>query len=412
MTVSMEASVDVDEPPRRKIPSASISSPVHVSTISPRIPAPTSSIPAPPPPPPLPQIPSSQVVLRSSLQQQMQHDERPLRVPPKAATVNLRPISDLSDVSSISSVATTVTGRSVNDILSLAGDEDMEDDRRQSLFSNFEIPNLPNQNMSIQQLMMTTANNNKELQLQKQQQQLMQQQQEQQQQQQQQQQQEQQQQQQQQHIQLQQQQQQQQQQHQQQQAAKLIRERGQPVSLADPPIKLEEVKGECEPMDLDTLYDDVLQCVYDDVDTKYDNILMAQEDSAEPPVPPVRKQRTAESVGRPAPPTPDSENGPESDKVDKPLPDTPSKVPAILSKLAGGNKKTNAKDIEEQKKREKAEKEAEKAREKEEKERKKQEELERKKLEEVEKKKKKKQKTEDETVTSPRQSLFQRLFSR
>jgi hypothetical protein len=320
-----------------------------------------------------------------------QHDERPLRVPPKSATVNLRPISDASSISSMSSTATTVTGRSVNDILSIAGDEEMDDDRRrESLFSDFEIPSQPNENISIQQLMMTSVQQQQQQQqFQKsipQQQQMM----------------------------LTSIQQQQQQLH-----SRMSRENVQPVLLADKPVKTEEIKNEIEheiePMDLDvnTLYDDVLQCVYDDVDTKYDSIELIQTE-ATPPVPPIRKQRCSESVGRPAPPTPESETGPEPEKLDKPLPDTPSKVPAILTKLAGGSKKNNsAKELEEQKKKEleeqkKKEKEAEKQREKEEKEKEKA----LKKQEELEKKRKKKQKTEEENVTSPRQSLFQRLFSK
>ena len=364
---SMESSVEVDEPMRRKIPSmsSSLASPTHggTVTVSPRIPAPSSStsIPAPPPPPPLPLIPSSQVTMRSSNNFQVQHDERPLRVPPKAAPVNLRPISDISDISSVSSVATTVTGRSVNDLLSLAAEDDMDDDgRRESLFSNFEIPSQPNENISIQQLMMTTSTSSGQRPTV-------------------------------------------------QQPSHVVQVN--PVALAEvKPVKLEDiVKDESEPMDLDvnTLYDDVLQCVYDDVDIKYDTVQLMIEE-ATPPVPPARKQRPPESISRPAPPTPETETETEVEKPDKPLPDTPSKVPAILTKFAGGAKKSNAKEIEEQKKKEKAEKEAEKLREKEEKEK----EKERKKQEELEKKKNnKKQKTEEEVVTSPRQSLFQRLFS-
>jgi hypothetical protein len=321
-----------------------------------------------------------------------QHDERPLRVPPKSATVNLRPISDASSISSMSSTATTVTGRSVNDILSIAGDEEMDDDRRrESLFSDFEIPSQPNENISIQQLMMTSVQQQQHQfqkstpQQQQQQQQMM-------------------------LTSIQQ---------QQQLNSRMSREQVQPVLLADKPVKTEEIKNEIEheiePMDLDvnTLYDDVLQCVYDDVDTKYDSIDLIQTD-ATPPVPPIRKQRCSESVGRPAPPTPESETGQEPETLDKPLPDTPSKVPAILTKLAGGSKKNNsAKELEEQKKKEleeqkKKEKEAEKQREKEEKEKEKA----LKKQEELEKKRKKKQKMEEENVTSPRQSLFQRLFSK
>ncbi len=237
----------------------------------------------------------------------------------------------------------------------------MDDDgRRQSLFSNFEIPSQPNENISIQQLMMSTSASSSQRPAV-------------------------------------------------QQPSHVVQVN--PVPLAEvKPVKLEDiVKDESEPMDLDvnTLYDDVLQCVYDDVDTKYDTVQLMIEE-AMPPVPPARKQRPPESISRPAPPTPETETEPEVEKPDKPLPDTPSKVPAILTKLAGGAKKSNAKEIEEQKKKEKAEKEAEKLREKEEKEK----EKERKKQEELEKKKnKKKQKTEEEIVTSPRQSLFQRLFS-
>jgi hypothetical protein len=148
-------------------------------------------------------------------------------------------------------------------------------------------------------------------------------------------------------------------------AAQVVREQAKPVKLEDKPVKLEAVKLESEMMDVD-MYDDVLQCVYDDVDTKYDVVLLSKETDTVPPIPPARKQRTA-SVGRPAPPTPETETCPDPDP-EKPLPDTPSKN--FLSKLSVGNRKSSTvKELEEQKKREKAEKEAEKQREKEEKER-------------------------------------------
>ena len=413
MSTSVESSsmeIDDQQPVRRKIPSSSplLTSPCGVS---PRIPAPasasapsmTSPIPAPPP---LPSIPSSQVVLRASSSAAATNFNEPLRIPPKGSVVNLRPISDASDISSVSSTATTVTGRSVNDILSLAGDvEDDDDRRRESLFSDFEIPSQPTQNVSIHQLMLTSSAISR------------------------------------------------QQQQQQQQVTNLATGQPQavvvqqpqpvvavhqpsgavkttalpqqlqqvkiqaqalpapakasppvkPVSLEDKPVKT-EVKAEIELMDVDG-YDDVLQIVYDDVDVKYDVIQLTEPDVI-PPVPPARKQRSADSVGRPAPPTPETETSPEEDKPEKPLPETPSKVPAIFSKF--GSKK-NAKELEEQKKKEKAEREAEKQREREEKER----EKEAKKQEELDKKKKKqRQKSEDENVTSPRQSLFQRLFSK
>jgi hypothetical protein len=57
-------------------------------------------------------MPSSQV--RTLAGMSASQDDRPLRVPPKSAPVNLRPISDAS---TISSTATTVTGRSVNDLV-------------------------------------------------------------------------------------------------------------------------------------------------------------------------------------------------------------------------------------------------------------------------------------------------------
>lgn len=85
-----------------------------------------------------------------------------------------------------------------------------------------------------------------------------------------------------------------------------------------------------------------------------------------------------------APPTPDS-----LADASKPLPDTPSKVPAILTKLAGKKSDENKKK----------EKEVDKQKEKQ---MKKQEKLD----------KKKKDKVEDSGVVSPRQSLFQRLFSK
>ena len=393
MSTSVESSsmeIDDQQPVRRKIPSSSplLTSPCGVS---PRIPAPasasapsmTSPIPAPPP---LPSIPSSQVVLRASSSAAATNFNEPLRIPPKGSVVNLRPISDASDISSVSSTATT-------------------DRRRESLFSDFEIPSQPTQNVSIHQLMLTSSAISR------------------------------------------------QQQQQQQQVTNLATGQPQavvvqqpqpvvavhqpsgavkttalpqqlqqvkiqaqalpapakasppvkPVSLEDKPVKT-EVKAEIELMDVDG-YDDVLQIVYDDVDVKYDVIQLTEPDVI-PPVPPARKQRSADSVGRPAPPTPETETSPEEDKPEKPLPETPSKVPAIFSKF--GSKK-NAKELEEQKKKEKAEREAEKQREREEKER----EKEAKKQEELDKKKKKqRQKSEDENVTSPRQSLFQRLFSK
>ena len=435
-TTSMEVDGEDQQPTRRKVPSASNSPLLTSPGFSPRIPAPNSLAsvqvipasgvpppPPPPPPPPLPAIPSSQVLQRSSAGY---FDDRPLRVPPKGAAVNLRPISAASDVSSVSSASTgtTVTGRSINDILSLADGADDDERRRESVLSDFDIPSSPTENVSIQQLMMTSSANLRQQLSQQQQLQLLAN-----------------------HLAagqqpqvvavvqqphaavaqqpsavmvIQQPAQQQQQQLQLQQrlqqlqplavqppakTAQLVK----PVLLADKPVKHEEVKTEIELMDIDA-YDEVLQIVYDDVDTKYDVVQLAAPETT-PPVPPVRRQRTAESLTRPAPPTPETEKSPEEEK---PLPETPSKVPTILAKFSGSGKK-NAKEVEEQKKREKAEKEAERLREKEEKEREKEErerEKAAKKQEELEKKKKKKSKTEEENLTSPRQSLFQRLFSK
>lgn len=183
-------------------------------------------------------------------------------------------------------------------------------------------------------------------------------------------------------------------------------------------------------MDVDALYDDVMQCVYDDVDTKYDCV----DFSGAPPQIPTRQRKMSVEVELVTPTSPE-----------KPLPGTPSKMPTIITKLT--KKDADAiqkkKELEEQKKREKAEKEAEKQRQKDEKEKQKQrekeekekekqrklEEAEKKKKEEAEKKKKKNTKNEEEKKkmdsenanaakstdkdpSSPKPSLFQRILKR
>ena len=70
-------------------------------------------------------------------------------------------------------------------------------------------------------------------------------------------------------------------------------------------------------MDVDALYDDVMQCVYDDVDTKYDDLV-----EAAPPPPPVRMRQDS------------ALNTPES--PEKPLPGTPSKLPTLLAMMTPG----------------------------------------------------------------------------
>ncbi|TRY78048.1 hypothetical protein TCAL_06620 [Tigriopus californicus] len=165
-----------------------------------------------------------------------------------------------------------------------------------------------------------------------------------------------------------------------------------PDVAVEPGVNLDETV-----MDVDALYDDVMQCVYDDVDTKYDCV----DFSGAPPQIPTRQRKMSVEVELITPTSPE-----------KPLPGTPSKMPTLITKLT--KKDADAiqrkKDLEEQKKREKAEKEAEKQRVKEEKEKQRQrekeekekekqrkvEEAEKKKKEEAEKKKKKNTKNEEE----------------
>lgn len=84
-----------------------------------------------------------------------------------------------------------------------------------NLISDFEVPNEPTNNLSIQRLIMSTRNN--------------------------------------------------------QEQASIIIEEQKPVVLAD--------ASPIEPMELDLgeMYDDVLQCVYDDVDVKYDDIQVKKQ---------------------------------------------------------------------------------------------------------------------------------------
>merc|ERR1719193_2638719 len=83
-------------------------------------------------------------------------------------------------------------------------------------------------------------------------------------------------------------------------------------------------------MDINQIYDDVMQCVYDDVDTKYDDVVLAAATPDFVPVPPTRKRglsmdKIAMGAATPA--------GIEDDGLDKPLPTTPNK-PSIISKLS------------------------------------------------------------------------------
>ena len=162
-------------------------------------------------------------------------------------------------------------------------------------------------------------------------------------------------------------------------------------------------------LEINQIYDDVMQCVYDDVDTKYDDVEML-----EPPVPPMRKRGLSVDHG--------------VQGIDKPLPVAP-KNPSIITKLSEKKNELlkerekeleRKKLIEEQKRKEKEALEEQKRKEKEEKEKKRLEEKERKRLEEEEKKLKKK-KEEEEKKSSKNtesdadkvdQSLFQRLFQR
>ncbi len=139
-----------------------------------------------------------------------------------------------------------------------------------------------------------------------------------------------------------------------------------------------------ESMDVDALYDDVMQCVYDDVDTKYD--LIDHVDENPPPLPPARTSTRTDDVPHEAPELPSPE---------KPLPGTPSKLPTLLAKISGksGEATLSRKKKEEKAKQEKKKKQEEK---------------------DVEPKKGKKKESGTKSDSSPQKSssLFQRVFHR
>ena len=166
-------------------------------------------------------------------------------------------------------------------------------------------------------------------------------------------------------------------------------------------------------LEINQIYDDVMQCVYDDVDTKYDDVVML-DDSNEPPVPPMRKRGLSVDRG--------------VQGVDKPLPTAP-KNPSIITKISEKKnellkerekEQEKKKQIEEQRRKEKEILEEQKRKERDEKEKKRLEEKEKKRIEEEERKQRKKKeeeekkssKTIDSEADKVNQSLFQRLFQR
>ncbi len=191
-----------------------------------------------------------------------------------------------------------------------------------------------------------------------------------------------------------------------------------PANVAAVPVQAESTTNSTEAaMDVDALYDDVMQCVYDDVaadaaaaasTTANNNV----DEETPPPAPPIRK-RNMSIVDLDTLPVEE-----EAMMADKPLPGTPSKIPTIINKVIGGGTGTLKRESREEKERRKREKEEKERKEKEDKLREK-EEKERAKAEkakEKEEKKKKavesKNKEADESGPPGKQSLFQRLFTR
>jgi len=101
----------------------------------------------------------------------------------------------------------------------------------------------------------------------------------------------------------------------------------------------EQLQTPQQEMEVDALYDDVMQCVYDDVDIRYDNL-----DLAEAPPPPARVASMSISANEEKQPELQLEDA----SPDKPLPGTPSKLPAILQKMSKSGdtlkKKTKAEE--------------------------------------------------------------------
>jgi len=79
-------------------------------------------------------------------------------------------------------------------------------------------------------------------------------------------------------------------------------------------------------MDVDALYDDVMQCVYDDVDEGNGGQAEGGDGPAPPPAIPVRKRNMSLI---------DLDAIPDDEMVvaERPLPGTPSKIPTIINKV-------------------------------------------------------------------------------
>jgi hypothetical protein len=166
-------------------------------------------------------------------------------------------------------------------------------------------------------------------------------------------------------------------------------------------------------MEVDALYDDVMQCVYDDVDEGNSAAAAAAECiNFEPPQPPMRKRHMSmidlDAI------IPDDEMISE-----KPLPGTPSKIPTIITKVIGKKdkeeKERKKREKEEKEKKEREDKAKDKAREKGEKERQRAEKEKAKAKDKEERKKKleeEKRAKASAEEESNKQSLFQRLFTR
>lgn len=353
------------EEPRRKLAGHKLSSPLmspdssthhhhHVAAV----PLPTqpiqlvhaSTFPTPPPPIrnfatstitcPTPDLPPPPTPLPTA----HNNNNDMLRIPPKAANMDLRPLSEVSVTDSAST-----TRQSVNEILSLASLEG----ENKSIFTldTVAVPDQPVENVSVQTLM-AKPDQQKQVELQ--------------------------------------------------------------LALKNPVVELTGksadmllvVKNEEQstdkhdnPMEIDVqaLYDDVMQCVYDDVDTKYDGMDFTTNE--EPPVPPARKKMPPTTVTNTVPPTPVVVD----EEPLKPLPDTPSKMPALIGKLAE-KKLAKDKDKDNKKKEQDELKKKEKAKEKEEKEK-----LKNEKKRKQEEEKKAKRSSE---ITDENKSIFQRLFHR
>ena len=183
------------------------------------------------------------------------------------------------------------------------------------------------------------------------------------------------------------------------------------MSSSVQPIEEPSSSNIVEEMDMNQIYDDVMQCVYDDVDVKYDDLPLMEVN--DPPVPPVRKRGLSVDRG--------------VQSLDKPLPTAP-KPPSIITILSEKKhellkerekEQERKRQIDEQKRKEKELLDEQRRKEKEEKEQKRNEERERKRLEEEQRKQKNKKEEEEKKIKSPdsesekiNQSLFQRLFQR